>query len=90
MIVPESLQIIPSHPPRSPIFRTAFEMINIDGKGIHPYSIYNYKLNHTSINNSIIMFTSTATTHTNVFIMGIVNQGKMSLWIDPNKTGNHF
>jgi hypothetical protein len=97
LIVPQPLQITSSHPPSSAIFHAVFEMIKTDGKGIHSHSIYNFKLNHTSINNSVIMLSGTATItmkegpHTNVPItISIVNQGTMSLWIDPTKTGNHF
>jgi hypothetical protein len=97
LIVPEPLQITSSHPPSSAIFHAVFEMIKTNGKGIHSHSIYNFKLNHTSINKSIIVFSGTATItmkegpDTNVPItISIVNQGTMSLSIDPTKTGNHF
>lgn len=97
LIVPEPLQITSSHPPSSAIFHAVFEMIKTNGKGIHSHSIHNFKLNHTYINNSIIVFSGTGTItmkegpDTNVPLkISIVNQGTMSLWIDPTKTGNHF
>jgi hypothetical protein len=73
LIVPE---------PSSAIFHAVFEMIKTDGKGIHAHSIYDFKLTHTFINNTVTVFNGTATItmkdgpHTNVPIrISIVNQG---------------
>ena len=95
--MPEPLQVTSSHPPSSAIFHAVFEIIKTDGKGIHAHSIYDFKLTHTSTNNIVTVFSGTATItmkdgpHTNVPIrISIVNQGAMSIWIDPTKTDNHF
>ncbi|MGB8934078.1 MAG: hypothetical protein WCC17_03105 [Candidatus Nitrosopolaris sp.] len=97
LIVPQSFQVTSSHPPSSAIFHAVFEMIKTDGKEIHAHSIYDFKLIHTSISNIATVFSGTATItmkdgpHTGVPIrISILNQGTMSIWIDPTKTNNHF
>jgi hypothetical protein len=72
-------------------------MIKTNGKEMHSHSIYSFKLIHTSINNLAAVFSGIAAVtmkdgpHIGVPIrISILNQGTISIWIDPAKTNNHF
>jgi hypothetical protein len=99
LLIPEPLQVTTSHPPSSAIFHAVFEMIKTNGKEMHSHSIYGFKLTHASVDKTGIVLNGTATvtgppdfgTRTDVPIsVSVLNEGTMSLWIDPTKTNNHF
>jgi hypothetical protein len=97
LIVPKPLKVSPTSPPTSAIFNATFKMIKIDGTEPHTHTISDFKLTHSSVNNMQSVFNGTATVtlkdgpHKDVPVsIKIMNQGAMSLWIDPTKTNNHF
>jgi hypothetical protein len=96
LIIPPA-KISPTNPPKAAIFNATFRMIKTNGTEPHRHTISDFKLTQSTISNSHSVFNGTATVtlkdgpHKDVPIsIRIMNQGAMSLWIEPTKTNNHF
>ncbi|MDP9288364.1 MAG: hypothetical protein M3P08_09215 [Thermoproteota archaeon] len=81
------------------LFNASFNMIKLDGTGKHKYTISNFKLTGTPLNNNVrsATFIGTATIilkdgpHKEVpIVIKLLNQGAISITPDPSKVNEHF
>ena len=97
LTIPHPLKINQTNPPTAADFNAGFGMIKIDGTSIHTHTISNFKLLGSYINGNDLILRGTATVSMKdgpvndvPITITILNQGLLTLLVDPIKTNNHF